>query len=116
MYGLDPKGIRDWNEEFQVVKDFPKDNMIQRIQRDRAILKVYNDFLEAAVKGAQAIVNGNLMPLNPNETEKQQVFVYNYIFFSYAVDLIDSFRDLTSSENNPSFTQANHDIMGLKSL
>jgi hypothetical protein len=34
-------------------------------------MKVYNDFLEAAVKGAQAIVNGNLMPLNPNETEKQ---------------------------------------------
>jgi len=54
------------------------------------------------------------MPLNPNETEKQQVFVYNYIFFSYAIDLIDSFKDLTSTENNPSFTQANHDIMGLR--
>jgi protein TIF31 len=40
------------------------------MQRDRAIQKVYNDFLDAAVKGAQAIVNGNLMPLNPNETEK----------------------------------------------
>lgn len=25
LYGLDPKGIRDWNEEFQVVKDFPKE-------------------------------------------------------------------------------------------
>jgi protein TIF31 len=56
------------------------------------------------------------MPLNPNETEKQQVFVYNYIFFSYAIDLIDSFKDLTSTENNPSFTQANHDIMGLRQL
>lgn len=56
------------------------------------------------------------MPLNPNEAEKQQVFVYNYIFFSYAIDLIDSFRDLTSTENNPSFTQANHDILGLRAL
>jgi protein TIF31 len=56
------------------------------------------------------------MPLNPNESEKQQVFVYNYIFFSFAVDLVDSFKDLTSSENNPSFTQANHDIMGLRTL
>jgi hypothetical protein len=37
LYGLDPKGIRDWNEEYQVVKDFPKDNMAQRAQRDRAI-------------------------------------------------------------------------------
>lgn len=116
MYGLDPKGIRDWNEEFQVVKSFAKDLQIQRIQRDRAVNKVYNDFLGAAIKGAMAIVNGNLIPLNPNESEKQQVFVYNYIFFSFAVDLIDSFKDLTSSENNPSFTQANHDIMGLRAL
>ena len=32
------------------------------------------------------------------------------------MDLIDSFRDLTSLDNNPSFTQANHDIMGLRAL
>ena len=44
---------------------------MQRVQRDRAIMKVYNDFLDAATKGAIAIVNGNLMPLNPNEPEKQ---------------------------------------------
>lgn len=31
LYGLDPKGIRDWNEEFQVVKDFPKTEFGQRI-------------------------------------------------------------------------------------
>ena len=30
LHGLDPKGIRDWNEEYQVVKDFPKDNMASR--------------------------------------------------------------------------------------
>ena len=61
-------------------------------------------------------MDGNLTPLNPNESTKQQVFVYNYIFFSYAVDLIDSYKDLTSSENNPSFTQSNHDLRGLKTL
>ena len=31
LYGLDPKGIRDWNEEFQVVKDFPKESFLNRI-------------------------------------------------------------------------------------
>lgn len=30
-------------------------------------MKVYNDFLDAAIKGAQAVVDGNLVPLNPNE-------------------------------------------------
>jgi protein TIF31 len=118
LFGLDPRGVRDWNEEFQVVKDFPKETLMQRIQRDRAVAKVYNDFLEAAVKGAVAIVGGNLTPLNPNEASRQQVFVYNQIFFSFAVDLVDDapFRDLTSLENNPSFTQANHDLLGLRAL
>jgi len=53
-----------------VVKDFPKETFTQRIQRDRAVQKVYNDFLEAAVKGAIAIIGGNLTPLNPNEGPK----------------------------------------------
>lgn len=122
LYGLDPRGVRDWNEEYQVVKDFPKETFMQRVQRDRAVAKVYNDFLDAAIKGAVAIVGGNLTPLNPNESARQQVFVYNQIFFSFAVDLSGTtegespFRDLTSSENNPSFTQANHDLVGLRAL
>ncbi len=70
LFGLDPRGVRDWNEEFQVVKDFPKETLMQRIQRDRAVSKVYNDFLDAAVKGAVGIVGGNLTPLNPNEASR----------------------------------------------
>jgi hypothetical protein len=31
LYGLDPRGVRDWNEEFQVVKDFPKETFVQRV-------------------------------------------------------------------------------------
>ena len=101
---MDPKGIRDWNEEFQVVKDFPKANFVQRVQRDRAVQKVYNDFLDAAIKGAIAIVNGNLIPLNPNESEKQQVFVYNYIFFSFSIDWLTPLKILpvqTTTQASP---------------
>jgi protein TIF31 len=70
----------------------------------------------AATEGAIAIVKGNLAPLNPNEQRNQQVYVYNYIFFSYALDVIESFKDLSTGESNPSWTQANHDMTGLKSL
>jgi len=48
LFGIDPKGIRDWNEEYQVIKDFPKESIIQRIQRDRGLRKIYQDFLDAA--------------------------------------------------------------------
>lgn len=52
------------------MKDFPKETFMQRVQRDRAVAKVYNDFLDAAVKGAVAIVAGNIQPLNPNESSR----------------------------------------------
>jgi len=63
-------------------------------------------------------VGGNITPLNPNESTRQQVFVYNQIFFSFAVDVLGDqpFLDLTAQENNPSFTQANHDLLGLRAL
>ena len=82
------------------------------MQKDRAIGKVYNDFVDAANKGAKAIIEGRLTPLNPNEPVRQHVYVYNQIFFSFAIDTPTDYSDLTSTENFPSFAQANHDMIG----
>ena len=54
--------------------------------------------------------------MNPNEPLKQQVYVYNAIFFSYAVDDPYSYKDLTSKDQFPSYTQSNHDLTGLHLL
>ena len=116
LHGFDPKQMREWNEEFQVVKNFSTDNYLMRIQKERAAIKVYQDFVDAAVKGAKAIIEGKLTSLNPNEPVRQHVYVYNQIFFSYAVDTPMSNHDLTSSDQFPSYTQANHDIKGLQIL
>ena len=116
FFGLDSKGTRDWNEEFQVCKDLPKENIFQRIQRDRAYYKIYFDFVDAAKKGAVAIVNKSIQALNPMDPEYQQVFVYNQIFFSFAVDTKDTYKDVSSTDSNPSFTATNHDMLGLRTL
>lgn len=113
-HGYDPKQNRDWNEEFQTVKAFNTDSYMNRVQKDRAYMKVYQDFTDASIAGAQAIIEGKLTSLNPNEPVKQHVYVYNHIFFSYAVDTPTSYKDLTSTDQFPSFTQANHDIKGLQ--
>ena len=42
--------------------------------------------------------------------------MYNLIFFSFAVDSYDTFKDLTTADQNPSWTQANHDLSGLRQL
>ena len=52
-------------------KDLPKETLFQRVQRDRAYHKIYFDFVEAARRGAMAIVNKNIQALNPMDPEKQ---------------------------------------------
>lgn len=116
LFGIDPKQMHDWNEEFQVVQNFPGENFIQRMQKDRAVSKVYNDFLEAATQGAMAIIEGKMTPLNPNEQLRQHVYVYNQIFFSFGVDHSTNYSDSASNDQNPSYTQSNHDLTGLRQL
>ena len=77
---------------------------------------MYQDFVDASIKGASAIIEGKLTSLNPNEPVRQHVYVYNHIFFSYAVDTPLAYKDLTTAEQFPSFTQANHDIKGLQQI
>lgn len=65
-----PSGSRDWNEEFQIVKELPKKTLPERIDRERSHFKVNSDFVWAATRGAQLVVDGCLMPINPGEETK----------------------------------------------
>lgn len=91
-YGFDPQGIRDWNEELQVCRDLPRQEFVTRLNRDKALIKTYTDFVEAAVQGAKAVVEGNLSPINPMDPLNQHVYLYNNIFFSFALENSDNFR------------------------
>lgn len=44
--------------------------MPERLIRERAIFKVHSDFVTAATRGAMAVVDGNVMALNPGEETK----------------------------------------------
>ena len=79
--------MRDWNEEFQMVRSLPTETPLQRIQRDKAIGKIYSDFLEVAINGTKQVISGGIQPLNPMDPIKQQLFVHNSIFFSFTEDL-----------------------------
>lgn len=80
-------------------------NLIYRILRDRALFKFNCDFVEAAMKGAMyvflhrntyspfsAIVEKTVPPINPLDPEKAYMYIYNNIFFSYALDGRDIFK------------------------
>ncbi|XP_065054486.1 clustered mitochondria protein homolog [Rhopilema esculentum] len=87
-----PGQLRDWNEELQSAKELPRKSTHQRILRDRALYKITSDFVAAATKGAVAVVDGNVMAINPGEDEKLRMYIWNNIFFSFACDSRDHYR------------------------
>jgi hypothetical protein len=67
-------------------------SMMEKINRAKMIYKVWLEFQEAAVSGAQAISLGIIPPINPTEPERQHVYVFNNTFFSYGVDSKDAYK------------------------
>jgi protein TIF31 len=122
-FGLDERGaIRDFNEEWQCVKELPRDTPGERLARARASLKVMSDFVDAAVQGAVAVVLGSIVPLNPAEPNPAHlVFVHNNIFFSMSNDPAAKEAERTRGgggcgEDAASLVPANHDLAGILAL
>ncbi|CAF5174333.1 unnamed protein product, partial [Rotaria magnacalcarata] len=65
-----PGQVRDWNEELQITKELSKKTLPERLIRERAMFKVHSDFVAAAIRGCQAVVDGNIMAINPGEESK----------------------------------------------
>lgn len=89
-----PGQIRDWNDELQSTKELPHVNLTQRILRERAVFKVHSDFVSAATRGAIAVVDGNVLALNPGEDFRSQMFIWNNIFFSLGFDVRDHYKEV----------------------
>ncbi|PFX18364.1 Clustered mitochondria protein-like [Stylophora pistillata] len=106
-----PGQLRDWNEELQSARELPKETMQQRLLRDRAIFKITSDFVSAATRGAMAVVDGNVMAINPGEDEKKRMFIWNNIFFSYAFDSRDHFEAVGGDE--AAYAAAGGDLRGV---
>ena len=83
--------LRDWNEEFQTTKELPRDNVQDRVFRERLTSKLFADYNDAAARGAVLVARGEVAPLNPTEDRDAQIFVYNNIFFSFGADGVQTF-------------------------
>ena len=85
--------LRDWNEEFQTLKELPKETVQDRVFRERATSKLFADYTEAATAGAVLIARGEVQPLNPTENKDAQIYVYNNVFYSYGADGVGTFTN-----------------------
>jgi protein TIF31 len=104
--------LRDWNEELQTCRELPKSTIQERITRDRAIFRVYTDFIDSATKGAMSIINGSVPPINPMDAKKSHLYIYNNIFFSYALDGRETFKEVGGDV--AAYKNINNDLLGVK--
>ena len=107
-----PGQIRDWNEELQTTRELPRNSLGERLIRERAIFKIHSDFVSAAVKGAVAVVDGNVMAINPGDEPKMQMFIWNNIFFSLGFDVKDHYKDLGGDA--AAFVAPTNDLQGVR--
>ncbi|XP_062872460.1 clustered mitochondria protein homolog isoform X2 [Trichomycterus rosablanca] len=89
-----PGQTRDWNEELQTTRELSRKNLPERLLRERAVFKVHSDFAAAATRGAMAVIDGNVMAINPGEETRMQMFIWNNIFFSLGFDVRDHYKEL----------------------
>lgn len=108
------ESLRDWNDELQSHRELPKSVLQERVLRERLITKVQAEFTEAAVRGAMAVVNGSVIPLNPLEAEESHMYVYNNIFFSKGNDGRGTFDSLGADE--AAHVATGKDLEGVKIL
>ncbi|XP_055951355.1 clustered mitochondria protein homolog [Argiope bruennichi] len=107
-----PGQTRDWNEELQTTRELPRNTLPERLVRERAIFKVHSDFVTAATRGAMAVVDGNVMALNPGEETKMQMFIWNNIFFSLGFDVRDHYKEVGGDA--AAFSAPNNDLQGVR--
>ncbi|XP_045448281.1 clustered mitochondria protein homolog [Melitaea cinxia] len=107
-----PGQTRDWNEELQTTRELPRATLPERLLRERAIFKVHSDFVAAATRGAVAVVDGNVMAINPGEEPKMQMFIWNNIFFSLGFDVRDHYKDLGGDA--AAFVAPRNDLQGVR--
>ncbi|KAL1132056.1 hypothetical protein AAG570_010014, partial [Ranatra chinensis] len=107
-----PGQTRDWNEELQTTRELPRKNLPERLLRERAIFKVHSDFVAGATRGAVAVIDGNVMAINPGEDSKMQMFIWNNIFFSLGFDVRDHYKELGGDA--AAFVAPRNDLQGVR--
>lgn len=68
--------------------------------------------MAAATRGAVAVIDGNVMAINPGEEAKMQMFIWNNIFFSLGFDVRDHYKELGGDA--AAFVAPRNDLQGVR--
>ena len=105
---------REWNEDLQVARSISRESRESRLFQAKLLAKTIADFEMVCKHTVVDIVEGNISPYNPVDSEQSQVFLYQGVFFSGAVDQKESFR--ISEGDVASRKYAAHDLDNQKRI
>lgn len=106
--------LKDWNEEFQSIKELPKTSINERILRDKLLFKLISDFNKTATTTAINIVNGDLTAINISSDPYELTYLRNGIFYSFSIDATGGFQD--SGEHEAARYTSAKDLNAIKLL
>lgn len=78
------------------------------------MFKVHSDFVNAATRGAMAVVESNIMAINPGEDSKIQMYIWNNMFFSLGFDVKDHYKEFGGDA--AAYVAPINDLQGVKAL
>lgn len=90
--------VKDWNQDFQAIRELPSSSVDERILRDRLAVQLLSEFSNLATETAMNIVKGNIPAMNPNELIEDHFYVRNGIFYSLGVNSTGAFDETGGNE------------------
>ncbi|CCF55646.1 hypothetical protein KAFR_0A02080 [Kazachstania africana CBS 2517] len=105
---------RNFNDEFQAIKDFPNATISTRIESERILAKIIHEFSVSATNGAMDIFYKNFIAMNPEASEKEQIFLKNNIFYSFVSDVSGVYESKGGDE--AARVAANQDLLTINVL
>lgn len=106
--------VKEWNEDFQSIRELPKNNFNERILREKLLNKLFHEFKTTATKVAMDIVYGNIQPLNPQEPPELHIYLRNGIFYSLSANATGAFDE--SGGNEAARYTSTKDLASIKLL
>ena len=114
LSSLDFNPERNYNDEFQAIRDLPANDIQSRIDNERLLAKVVHEFTTTAVKGAMSIFYDDLVPMNPDSPRREQIYLKENIFYSFVSDVNGVYSERGGDE--AAYATANQDLHTIKLL
>jgi protein TIF31 len=79
-------GSRDWNEDYQSIKELSNTTPSEKIIMDQALIRQHQDFVAFSTQSAVAIINQTIPTNNLSDCDSLKMFIYSNVFFSSGYD------------------------------